>query len=85
VLVRVTFGIVRYKRFTGGYHIIVHYAAMKKKGSGMAIFTTACEFSKIIWYMLRNGTLFYPQLMKDLKTQKFARRCKRSFQPPKRT
>ena len=47
------------------------YKNMKShKGSGKTIVATARKLSKIIWYMLKNDTLFDPLKMTDPKIQR---------------
>ena len=66
-------GMVRTRRVTGSYRLMVGYQAMKPhKGSGKTIIATARKLSKVVWYMLRNDEPFDPIRMKDPKIGKVA-------------
>jgi len=69
-IVQIVLGMVRSRR-TNDYRIMKRYKAMKPyKGSGKTIIATARKLSKIIWYMLKNDTLFDPFKMTDPKIQR---------------
>ena len=68
-IVQIALGMVRSRR-TNDYRIMKRYKTMKPhKGSGKTIIATATKLSKIIWYMLKNDTLFDPFKMTDPKMQ----------------
>jgi len=69
-IVQIVLGMVRSRRTTD-YRIMNRYKSMKThKGSGKTIVATARKLSKIIWYMLKNDTLFDPFKMTDPKIQR---------------
>ena len=69
-LVQIVLGMVRSRR-TNEYRIMKRYKNMKSyKGSGKTIVATARKLSKIIWYMLKNDTLFDSFRMTDPKIQR---------------
>jgi len=71
-MVQLVLGMIR-SRQTAEYRIIRRYTAMKmQKGSGKSIIATARKLSKVIWYMLKNDTLFDPLRMTDPKLIKIA-------------
>jgi transposase len=58
-LVQVVLGMVRNKRRTGAYRMMLQYSRMKpQKGSGRTIIATARKLSEIIWHMLHEGRPF---------------------------
>ena len=72
-LVQIVLGMVRNKRKTLRYRLMLRYDAMKPyKGSGKTIIATARKLSKIIWYMLHNDQPFDPLRMTDPKLIKLA-------------
>jgi len=65
-LVQVVLGMVRNKRRTGAYRIMLKYSQMKpQKGSGRTIIATARKLSEIIWHMLHEGQPFDEARMKS--------------------
>lgn len=67
-LVQVVLGMVRLKRRTGAYRIMLRYQRMKTaKGSGRSIIATARLLSEIIWHMLAKGEPFDEVRMTDPK------------------
>jgi len=69
-LVQIVLGMVRSRR-TNEYRLMKRYKNMKShKGSGKTIVATARKLSKIVWYMLKNDTLFDPFKMTDPKIQR---------------
>ena len=69
-LVQIVLEMVRSRR-TNEYRIMKRYRDMKSyKGSGKTIVATARKLSKIIWYMLKNDTLFDPFRMTDPKIER---------------
>jgi len=69
-IVQIVLGMVRSRR-TDKYRLMRRYKAMKvHKGSGKTIIATARKLSKIIWYMVKNDTLFDPFKMTDPKIER---------------
>ena len=65
-LVQMVLGMVRNRRQTGSYRLMVRYRAMKPhKGSGKTIIATARKLSKVVWYMLQRDEPFSPIQMTD--------------------
>lgn len=72
-LVQLVLGMVRNKRTTCGYRIMMKYDRMKPhKGSGKSIIAAARKLSKVIWYMLQNDQPFDPSKMTDPALRKAA-------------
>ena len=71
-LVQLVLGMVRMKRTTLDYRLMIRYGSMKRqKGSGRSIIATARKLSKIIWFMLTADRPFDPGQMiaKDKKAK----------------
>ena len=65
-LVQMVLGMVRNRRRTESYRLMVRYRAMKPhKGSGKTIIATARKLSKVVWYMIRRDESFDPLRMTD--------------------
>ena len=63
-LVQVVLGMVRTKKHTSGYRVMIKYGNMKKyKGSGQSIIATARKMSTIIYQMLKDRENFDPSRM----------------------
>ena len=72
-LVQLVLGMVRNKRTTCSYRIMMKYDRMKPhKGSGKSIIAAARKLSKIIWYMLQNDQPFDSAKMTDPTIRKAA-------------
>lgn len=72
-LVQLVLGMVRLKRTTVTYRLMIRYGIMKRqKGSGRTIIATARKMSKIIWFMLTSDRPFDPGLLIDKTTNEKA-------------
>ncbi|WP_158906472.1 hypothetical protein [Rectinema subterraneum] len=72
-MVQVVLGMVRQKRWTGRYRLIVRYDRMKKaKGSGRSIIAVARALSEILWHMLTQNEPFDEAKMIDPKIRRKA-------------
>jgi transposase len=70
-LVQVVLGMVRMKRITGEYRIMLRYDRLKQvKGSGKSIIATARTLAEILWHMLTYNEPFDEARMKDPKLYK---------------
>lgn len=78
-LVQMVLGMVRNRRVTGSYRLMLNYQGMKPhKGSGKTIIATARKLSKVVWYMLRNDEPFDPIRMTDPKIRRVAHEMRTS-------
>lgn len=66
--VQVVMGMIRSKKKTGAYRIMIKYQSMKThKGSGKSIIAAARKMSTVVWTMLKNREPFDPLKMCNLK------------------
>jgi transposase len=80
-LVQLVLGMVRMKKTTVSYRLMIRYAALKRqKGSGKSIIATARKLSKVIWFMLMTGKEFDPGLMIDKQIEKKADEMRTSYE-----
>ena len=72
-LVQMVLGMVRMRKTTGSYRLMLRYRAMKPhKGSGKTIIAIARKLSKIVWYMLQRDESFDLTQMTDPEIRRIA-------------